>query len=258
MPTTTKITDTHNRVSVLNFSGPMVHAALVQDVRDPLIEGRAIVINPGVSAVAVGRSPRRWIPALSSTILCDTQIERARSLIVLRAPEQAPAGIVAQPGWRLLGELLGDGSFPVGVPLWKSPQDEAGSIAFAPPVVLRQTAAGAERLFRIRANLWFAPAGTDCLIHNLHDFVEVHTQVSGYGRMQKFRDQDYSTLYEDLLMSPGYTTPEPFCTSRPDGSFAYPWHQYHADTDCVWLAIEYHAETERPHRGRGTTDQPTR
>jgi hypothetical protein len=22
--------------------------------------------------------------------------------------------------------------------------------------------------------------------------------------------------------------------------FIYPWHQYYADTDCIWLAIEYH------------------
>ena len=238
-------TDTDNKVSVLNFSGPLVDAVLVRDVRDFPVEGRAIVVNPGLSAVPMGRSPRRWIPALSSTILCDTSVERAESIIVLRAAEDgAIDGIVAQPGWKLLGELLGDGSYPVRTPLWKSPQDEAGSVAFAPTVVLRQAESGAERLFRVKVNLWFAPAGTDCLIHNLHDFMEVHTQVSGRGRMQKFREQDYRTLYEDVLMSPGYTTPEPFCDSRPDGSFGYPWHQYRADTDCVWLAVEYHAQDD--------------
>ena len=245
MRTMTENLGTHNRVSALNFSGPLVDAAFVQNVRDYRIEGRAIVVNPGLSATAMGRSPRRWIPPLSSTILRDTQIERARSLIVLRASEGGEIGaIIAQPGWKPLGELLGDGSFPADTPLWKSPQDEVGSVVFAPNVVLRQAEVGPERLFRIKVNLWFAPAGTDCLIHNLHDFMEVHTQVSGRGRMQKFVEQDYRTLYEDLLMSPGYTTPEPFCTARSDGSFAYPWHQYHADTDCVWLAIEYHAQTD--------------
>jgi hypothetical protein len=237
--------ETHNRVSALNFTGPLVEAAFVHNVRDYRIEGRAIVVNPGLSAAAMGRSPRRWIPPLSSTILRDTQIERARSLIVLRASEDGEiAAITAQPGWQPLSTLLADGAFPAGTPLWKSPQDEVGSVVFAPDVVLRQAEAGPERLFRIKVNLWFAPAGTDCLIHNLHDFMEVHTQVSGRGRMQKFVEKDYRTLYEDLLMSPGYTTPEPFCTARSDGSFAYPWHQYHADTDCVWLAIEYHPQTD--------------
>jgi hypothetical protein len=42
-------------------------------------------------------------------------------------------------------------------------------------------------------------------------------------------------------MGPGYTTPDPFCGTAPDGTFDYPWHQYRAESDCVWLAIEYHA-----------------
>ncbi|MDX3376575.1 hypothetical protein PV390_19455 [Streptomyces sp. ME02-6991-2A] len=33
-------------------------------------------------------------------------------------------------------------------------------------------------------------------------------------------------------------------TAGADGSFQYPWHQYRADTDCVWLAVEYHRVTE--------------
>jgi hypothetical protein len=65
--------------------------------------------------------------------------------------------------------------------------------------------------------------------------------VHGLGRIQKFTAQDHGTLYEDLRMSPGYTTPDPFCDIAPDGSYRYPWHQYYADTDCVWLAVEYHA-----------------
>lgn len=89
-------------------------------------------------------------------------------------------------------------------------------------------------------NLWFAPAGTDCGLHDRHPFLEVHTQVQGTGRMQTFRAEDHATLRQDVLMSPGHTH-DPFCDLGPDGAFRYPWHQYRADTDSLWLAVEYHA-----------------
>lgn len=236
----------YNTTTTLNFSGPYVEATLVRNVRDFAVDGTAIVVNTGVTGIPVGESPRKGIPALSSTILSNTRIERADSIVLLRTDLDAPIdGIVRDPGWRLLGDLL-DG-FPRETPLWKSPQDNAaGTISFDPVHVLQEEAQepGRERQFQIKLNLWFAPAGTDCHIHNLHDFIEVHTQVHGLGRMQKFTAQDHATRYEDLRMSPGYTTPDPFCTTRPDGSFHYPWHQYYADTDCVWLAVEYHALTD--------------
>jgi hypothetical protein len=58
--------------------------------------------------------------------------------------------------------------------------------------------------------------------------------------MQKFQTQNAATLYEDVRMSAGYTTPVPFCSIQDADRFLYPWHQYYADTDCIWLALEYH------------------
>ncbi len=98
--------------------------------------------------------------------------------------------------------------------LWRSPKERIGSVSF---------------------NLWFAAAGTDCGIHNEHDFLEVHTQVWGTGHMQKFHEKDAATLYQDIVMTPGFTH-APFC----DAALRYPWHRYLADTDCIWLAVEYH------------------
>jgi hypothetical protein len=236
-----------NIVTPLNFSGRHIEAELVQNAKEFSVRGRNIVVNTGVSGVAIGEARATRIPPLSSTILVDTEIEQADSLILLRVKPGDISDITTEPGWALLGDLLdgGDGnSFPKEIPLWKSPQDAAGDISFDPAVVLREAAAPVRtRSFQIKVNLWFAPAGTDCAIHNQHDFIEVHTQACGTGRMQKFRTQDSGSLYEDILMSPGYTTPDPFCSSGPDGTFSYPWHQYHADSDCVWLAVEYHAET---------------
>jgi hypothetical protein len=94
--------------------------------------------------------------------------------------------------------------------------------------------------FEVLLNLWFSPAGTAWGIHNEHDFIEVHTQLTGRGSMQKFRTKSAETIYEQYLLSAAATNPVTFC--HADGAkFEYPWHQYFASTDCVWLAIEYHA-----------------
>lgn len=241
-----------NAETPLNFTGWHVEATLVRNAENYFVRGSAIVVNLGVDAVHIAQEPRKGIPPLSSTILRETTIERADALVLLRTDDAVPvAPIVDEPGWRLLGDLLtqapqdGKGTpFPRDTPLWCSPQDEAGTISFDPAYVLKQTQLPErEQKFQIKVNLWFAPAGTDCAIHDRHDFIEVHTQVHGLGRMQKFTAQDHAALYEDLRMSPGYTTPDPFCVQKSDGSFRYPWHQYRADTDCVWLAVEYHAIT---------------
>jgi hypothetical protein len=114
-----------------------------------------------------------------------------------------------------------------------------GSVTFDPGEVLGEQPL-TDRGFNVLANLWFAPAGTDCGIHNEHDFLETHTQIHGAGRMQKFTAPRHDALYEDVPMSPG-ATHDPFCGTAGD-QFRYPWHQYRADTDCVWLAVEYHAQ----------------
>jgi hypothetical protein len=244
-------TSSHNIVTPLSFSGRFVEARLVQQAKHLPIEGHVIVVNLDTAPAYVAETPRKGIPALSSTILVDTYLEQAASVVLLKIVQSGDveatsvADIVTEPGWALFADILAHDlppSFPRDTPLWRSSVDDVGTTGFDPAAVLAESVGAARsRRFRVTANLWFAPANTDCVIHNQHDFMEIHSQVYGLGRMQKFRADDHSTLYEDLLMSPGYTTPMPFCTVGADGSFVYPWHQYHADTDCVWLAVEYHA-----------------
>lgn len=214
--------------------------------RDLKIPGRAIVVNTHPSPAWTALEPRRPLPGFSSTILVDGVVSSADSVLVLTVDEHAGplSTIVDEPGWVRLGDVVGGHvgpgrPFDRATPLWRGPQDRLDTVTFDPGLATGGPATG-QRRFALLANLWFAPAGTDCGIHVLHDFLEVHTQVLGVGRMQKFRDQDHATLAEDVVMGEGYTTPVPFCGLNADGGFSYPWHQYRADTDCVWLALEYH------------------
>lgn len=68
---------------------------------------------------------------------------------------------------------------------------------------------------------------------------QVHTQIYGTGRMQKFHSKDFKRIYEDVLMAPGFTH-DPFAGVKDNGDIFYGWHQYYSDTDCIWMAIEYH------------------
>ncbi|MFJ8650677.1 hypothetical protein ACIRNI_31795 [Streptomyces sp. NPDC093546] len=233
--------------TALAFSGPRIEATLVRDARDYPVRDAAIVVNTGVTDVHIAETPRKSIPPLSSTILADTRVERADTLVLLRVRDGAGMpGITEDPGWDLLGDVLA--GFPRDTPLWKSPQDDAGTVTFDAAHLLGETPEPLRpETYDVKVNLWYAPAGTDCAIHNQHDFIEVHTQVHGIGRMQKFREQDHRTLYQDVVMAPGYTTPDPFCSTAPDGTYLYPWHQYRADTDCVWLAVEYHHRRPAAH-----------
>lgn len=231
-----------------------VTAQVVHQPRDLPVRDRTIVVNLGTTPATVAESPRKAIPPLSSAVLRGTTVGDAELLLLLRPFEHATAApITDEPGWRLLADALAEeptapgtppASFPRDIPLWKGPRHRVGAVRMDSDALLAQTGGTAgTRDFDVWLNLWFAPAGTDCAIHNRHDFLEVHTQVLGHGRMQKFHTRHHDSLYQDELMSPGYTTPDPFCEGAPDGGFRYPWHQYRADSDCVWLAVEYHATT---------------
>ncbi|MFD7137619.1 hypothetical protein [Streptomyces sp. NPDC059894] len=239
-----------NIVHPLDLGTAQIPALLVENVDHYRVHGPAVVINPHPEPVRLDVAPPVTIPALSSTILTGTTIVSAPSVIVVAATDAPAADVIRAPGWHLLADLLpppdpaGPAGFPRDTPLWKGPQTGAGSARLdAPHLLGERPDRRQEETFDIKVNLWYAPAGTDCAIHNEHDFIEVHTQITGVGRMQKFHARDHSTLYQDIAMAPGYTTPQPFCETAPDGGYRYPWHQYRADTDCVWLAVEYHRPT---------------
>lgn len=87
----------------------------------------------------------------------------------------------------------------------------------------------------LELNLWYLKEKSLGRIHKEHSFTEVHLQVLGIGKMQKYLKQDRSTLYETAFMTPGFTH-YPFY----DKHIQYPWHSYDAMTNCIWMAIEKH------------------
>lgn len=198
----------------LAFSEPFIDARVIERGAYS-VDRETVVVNCSKERLAIDDTSIG--PWRSTVIVHGTFEARAPVVCISLEDELLPAGVYARrdqliSAWTPVGSL-----FPLPhlqhTELWRSARDHVAGIDF---------------------NLWFASHGTDCGIHNRHDFIEVHTQILGMGRMQKFAANDPATRIEDIYMAPGFTH-EPFCGS----DHVYPWHQYYADTDCIWLAIEH-------------------
>lgn len=164
-------------------------------------------------------------------------------------------------------------------PLWMSTRAEITklNLSFDPwKASNQQTPSGeGKREYDIHTNLWWLPAMSDAAVHHCHytNFLEVHTQLLGVGRMQKFADDvprgncpspeifdmpvtlpapassyygvpgthttdhSFPSMYEEYRLAPGDTN-VPFANVDDKGNFIYPWHQYYAETDCLWVVWE--------------------
>lgn len=230
-------------VSHMSFSGKFVEVSLVNNVNDFFIEEGSFLLNPGGDYVSVREDMGNGVPPLSSTYLKRVHISSSGPVILFKNNTSGDfSEICGERGWHRFNDPACAG---VGGArnLWKSSQDEVAALSFSRRSALPDpTKALLSSLgpLNLKLNLWFASAGTHCAIHNQHDFMEIHTQVLGVGHMQKFHENFYDSLYEDILMMPGFTTSQPFCVGSENGGLHYPWHQYYAQSDCVWMAIEYH------------------
>ena len=232
-----------NTVEPIQFSKKYIKAFWLKDAENYYIENRTIVVNLGQEKAYISVSPEKYLLPRTSTILQEVSLKSGDSLLLIEIYDSINiGGIILDKAWYQLGELI---DFPKDVPLWKSPQYDLGIVEFDPYFVTGLTDQLAQKNFKkyqVKVNLWFSPANTNAAIHNKHgvpEFLEVHTQIYGTGRMQKFHAKDFNTLYEDVLMSPG-DTHIPFASVDEQGQFVYPWHQYYADTDCIWMANEFH------------------
>ncbi len=228
----------YNQRRSLSFSNDWIEGLLVSAIRELPVED-AIVVNLSTTPVhyRAGGDHGTIIP-WKSAILRHCMVESGETAALLHVRQRTNLGGVAL-GWDWYGHR--NPQFPRGTPLYISSQDEIGDVQFDPLTTFTHetSVSSSPRRYRLKLNLWYTPEETDCGIHTGHEFLEVHTQVLGTGHMQKFRENNSGTLYEDVPMPPGFTH-DPFFTVGNDRSFSYPWHRYYAETDCIWMAVELH------------------
>jgi hypothetical protein len=227
-----------NQRRSLSFSNDWIESVLVSAPHEMPVED-AIVVNLSTTPLQYsGGGNHGAIPPWKSTILRRCTLEKGTMAALLHVRKRTNLGGVALD-WEWFGRRYPQ--FPRGTPLYISSQDDIGDIELDPLVAFAGQTSGSTspRRYRLKLNLWYTPEETDCTIHTGHKFLEVHTQVLGTGHMQKFREENADTLYEDVFMPPGFTH-DPFFVVGNDRSFSYPWHRYYADTDCIWMAVELH------------------
>ena len=224
----------------LAFSSDRLRAFVTLGNGPLLLKGQAIVVNANANVMNVEGWKREPLPSMSSIQLQDVVVDASPNLLLLSpSADLRPKDIIKDPNWT---QFCGGDQ---RVNLWSSPRDTIGEVLLNTAALSHaadespSSTAHYER-FSVVANLWFAPAGTDCLIHREHSFIEIHSQIVGVGHMQKFHSQNHASLYAAVALAPGATTERPFCVVNNEGAFIYPWHQYFAESDCIWLAIEYH------------------
>ncbi len=230
-----------NQRRPLSFSNDWIESALVSAMREMPVENATIVnLSPTVLRyrAAGNAGVQGVILPWKSAMLRQCTIESGETAALFHVRQRLNLGGVA-----LLWDWYGnrDPQFSRTTPLYVSAQDEIGQVQLDPVGAFsRESAAStARQQYQLKLNLWYTPEETDCGIHNKHGFLEVHTQIFGTGHMQKFFENNAETLYEDVLMPPGFTH-DPFFFLGKDRSFSYPWHRYYADTDCIWMAVELH------------------
>ncbi|WPD21642.1 MAG: hypothetical protein SD837_15715 [Candidatus Electrothrix scaldis] len=244
------MTDALNKVIPVDFASENIVAYAVSNVQDFLITQRSIIVNMGLEPLFFNEQPQRGLAPRKSTIIQNRSIVSASLIMVIEVKSRINLGnVILSEEWASAEKLFGAALH--GVPLWKSPQVKIGELTFNPFAALGQNGQdqqkaqntgrhGTKVTYQIKVNIWFATECANCVIHNQHNFIEFHTQITGTGRMQKFADETIETLYEDVILGEGQTH-EIFCNALEDGrKFEYPWHQYYSDTDCIWMATELH------------------
>ncbi|CCW31690.1 hypothetical protein ABLA30_04600 [Xenorhabdus nematophila] len=232
-----------NYQRTLEFSNDLLPSIVVFDEGHLSLDGSAIVVNLGAKTAFIDGFEKEHILPMTSTKLSNVDVFGSGLLLFFDTEKLVSAEELCKKAqWsNFFKKTKKDNE----INLWCSPQDVTSeiSIDFSSPYISKKSTLDKVEhnpRFFVKTNLWFASAGTHCQIHREHSFIEIHTQIFGFGHMQKFREKSFNTLYEDIGMCPGFTTNRPFCSISSLTKFEYPWHQYYAETDCIWLAVEYH------------------
>ena len=221
----------------LSFASSSLDATVIDGPTEYQLTDASIVVNLSPSPLAVQGDAAGVIAPWNSTILRNATVEVRDRIAVLKIRKPNEIAGECLSSWKKLGDVIEN--YPKTTPLYISSQDTVGETAFDPALYAQKQFEGPNsRRFEIRLNLWWCAAKTNCGIHRVHGFLEFHTQVSGKGRMQKFRNEHEDSLYEDVGLLPG-ASHGPFFTVN-GREWTYPWHRYFGDSECIWMAIEFH------------------
>ncbi len=222
----------------LKFGSDLIQAEHLTECDHYEIQDPTILFNADCAPLFIrpGEPPLR--PWRSTLLRRDVHMTIA-SGVTVRLPDPLNLGGITQY-WTLFGSTLPpDSAFPINTPLWVSTEVTLPCIQLKHHVFSGEVPSSTESASYVpRLRMWYAAPETDCYIHRMHDFLEIHTQIHGTGHMQKFEEQEANTMYEDVAMTVGMTH-ECFAVVR-NSEFSYPWHRYLSRTDCIWMAVELH------------------
>lgn len=194
----------------LQFCKPFYTIKSVKDEAQYRIDCKSIVLNLGEKDIIVKDKP---LVSLQSTVVTNITIKNIQWALVVEnyeknSEEELLTAVKKQ--WPLMYEITHVDRYK-RIPVRRSPK---------------------EKIENVELNLFYVGDQTSIGIHKEHDYREVHTQLLGFGKMQKFEENDYSKLYQEEILAPGFTH-EPYCNK--DGK--YPWHQYQSITESIYIYV---------------------
>ena len=210
-------------VQALDFAEPFFSVDYIENEDSYFIEKKSMVVNLAERSQTVMYIKGIPILPLKGTIAENCTLEHIGQAFVVKDYERCdlndiPTIQAIKKTWKTIYECSGIERHK-GLPYYKSPKFKVG-----------------EGRNHIEINFCFvseplAPSGP----HQGHDreFDEVHAQIRGFGKMQKFEKNDLSTYYGEYIMAPGIVHDKFY-----DETGYYPWHQYQSITPCVYCPIE--------------------
>ena len=207
----------------LDFAEPFFTLDYVEGEKEYRVEENSLIINLAERAGTVMHINGAGVPPLKAAIAKGCLITDLTLALVVKDYERCrlddiPTIQAIKRTWKSIYECSGMERHK-GLPYYKSPKFITG-----------------EGRNHIELNFCFvsepfAPSGP----HQTHDrdFDEVHVQILGYGKMQKFTENDTSTYFGEYIMAPGIVHDKFY-----DANGDYPWHQYQSITPCVYCPIE--------------------
>ncbi len=94
---------------------------------------------------------------------------------------------------------------------------------------------------KYKFNLWFCGKETNCRLHNQHNFIEVHTNIAWDWYMQKFWENNLSSLVETVWLLPwnSHRTFNIKWEIEENGNPKYPFHRWLGGTTWnIWAVVE--------------------